>query len=183
MVKINLLYVQKTRRKKKGAKTQYQLILAGLVLAGALAGMGYGWVYLTQEADRLRIEKEQRTTELTHLKAQVVEVADFEKNKKSVQEKIGIIEQLQRNQTIPILLLNEISERLPERVWLTQMTEQSGEIKMDGKATGNSEIVAFIDALKQSRFFENIEIEESRQVVEANIPIYTFKLKWRLRPV
>jgi type IV pilus assembly protein PilN len=183
MVKINLLYVQKARRKKKGVKAQYQVILAGMVFVGLLAGMAYGWVYLTQTADRLRIEKDQRSDELTRLKAQVIEVADFEKNKKSVQEKIGIIQQLQRNQTLPILLLNEISERLPERVWLTLMTEQAGEIKMEGKATGNSEIVTFIDALKQSSFFENIEIEESRQVIEANIPIYTFKLRWRLRPV
>jgi type IV pilus assembly protein PilN len=183
MVKINLLYVQKARRKKKSGKAQYQIILAGVIFVGLLAGMGYGWVYLTQTADRLRIEKDQRTDELTRLKAQVVEVADFEANKKSVQEKIGIIQQLQRNQTIPILLLNEISGRLPERVWLTLLTEQSGEIKMEGKATGNSEIVAFIDALKQSAFFENIEIEESRQVIEANLPIYTFKLKWRLRSV
>ncbi len=183
MIKINLLSIQRARKKKKASTVQSQWILAGVLFFGLLGSLGYAWVYLTQTVDRLRVEKVKLTDELAMLKGQVKEVENFEHDKKAVEEKIGVIQQLQRNQTIPIRLLAEISERLPDRVWLISLAEQNNQISLEGKATGNGEIVDFINALKKSTFFENIEIEESRQVVEASIPVYTFKLKWRIRVV
>jgi len=181
MTKINLLLFPKTEGEKRASRVQIPVVLAGILLLALLGGMGYGKWYLTQTAERLRLEKVRQSQELARLKLEVIEVANFEANKKLVQEKIQAIEQLQRNQTIPIRLLLEISDRLPERVWLIGVAEQAGQIQLEGKATGNGEIVAFMDALRQSAFFEHVEIEESRQVIEANTPIYTFKLKWQIR--
>ena len=181
MVKINLLEAQRTGKKKPSSQTQYRLLLSLLVFCGLIGGLGYGWHYLLERVDLLRAENAQLTDELTRLKAQVKEVEHFEANTKSVEEKIKVIRQLQMNQTVPIRLLAQISQGMPERVWLTRLAEQGGKIQLEGKATRNDEIVSFINSLKTSPFFEAIEIEESRQIVEATIPIYTFKLKWRIK--
>ena len=181
MIKINLLAAQKTRKKKQSSQTQKQMALSVLAFCGLLGGLGYGWHYLATRVDLLRVEKVQLSDELARLKAQVKEVEHFEANKKSVAEKIKVIRQLQTNQTVPIRLLAQVSQGMPERVWLTRLAETGGNIQLEGKATSNDEIVTFINVLKTSPFFEAIEIEESRQVIEATIPIYTFKLKWRIR--
>ena len=181
MVKINLLATQKTRKKKQSSQTRYRLILAVAAFCGLMGGLGYGWHYLLTRVDLLRVEKVKLSSELERLKAQVKEVEHFEANKELVSEKIKVIRQLRRNQTVPIRLLAHISQGMPERVWLTRLTEQGGNIQLEGKATHNDEIVTFVNGLKTSPFFEAIEIEESRQMIEANIPIYTFKLKWRIR--
>ncbi len=181
MVKINLLATQKTRKKKQSSQTQYRLMFSVLAVCGLIGGLGYGWHYLLTQVDLLRVEKVKLSDELTRLKAQVIEVEQFSANKISVAEKIKVIRGLQVNQTVPIRLLAHVSQGMPERVWLTRLAEQGGNIQLEGKATSNDEIVTFINALKTSPFFEAIEIEESRQVIEANIPIYTFKLKWRIK--
>jgi len=181
MVKINLLAAQKTRKKKRSSQTRYRLILSWIAFCGLMGGLGYGWHHLLTRVDLLRVEKVQLSNELERLKAQVKEVEHFEANKKSVAEKIKVIRQLQRNQTVPIRLLAYVSQEMPERVWLTRLAEQGGSIHLEGKATRNDEIVTFVNGLKASPFFEAVEIEESRQVIEANIPIYTFKLRWRIR--
>jgi len=183
MVKINLLLITRVSKKKSAPTPSLHSGLVIVLLLSVFAGFGYAWTHLSTKAQQLRTEKMQHATELTRLKKQVEEVAQYEVNRKEVEEKIRMIRQLKKNQYIPIHLLTEISERLPERIWLLKLIEQGSIINLEGRATSNGEIVTFINALKQSGYFEEIEIEESRQVMETNVPVYHFKLKWRLRTI
>lgn len=140
----------------------------------------YGWKALNQRVEQLQIEKRDLVTELATLKTQAKEVENYETDKKKVKEKIQIIRQLRKNQSIPVYLLDEISKRLPERVWLINLTERSGVVDLSGKATTNSEIVDFINNLKEASLFKDVQILESRQKKEGNVTIYSFRLKWSI---
>lgn len=180
MIKINLLPTQKAKKGKKKVEIQSQLILASGVLSVLFLILGYGWISLNERVDNLAAEKTKLTTELGVLKTKVKEVENYEKDKKAVEEKINIIEQLRNNQSIPVLLLDQISRSLPEKVWLVNVNEQNGKIDLEGRATTNSEIVDFINNLKKSTLFKDVQILESIQSMEGSISIYTFKLKWSL---
>lgn len=180
MIKINLLPSQKAKKGKKKLEIQSQLILASIVLSVLFLVLGYIWILLNEKVDNLTADKTKLTTELGLLKAKVKEVENYERDKKAVEEKIKIIEQLRKNQSVPVLLLDQISRSLPEKVWLVNVNEQNGVIDLEGKATTNSEIVDFINNLKKSSLFKDVQILESRQNMEGTISIYTFKLKWSL---
>ncbi|MCG3115653.1 MAG: PilN domain-containing protein [Candidatus Manganitrophus sp. SA1] len=180
MIKINLLPTQKAKKGKKKVEIQSQLILASGVLSVLFLILGYGWITLNERVDHLTAEKTKLTTELGVLKTKVKEVENYEKDKKAVEEKIHIIEQLRKNQSIPVLLLDQISRSLPEKVWLVNVNEQNGVIDLEGRATTNSEIVDFINNLKRSALFKDVQILESRQGMEGTVSIYTFRLKWSL---
>ena len=180
MIKINLLPSQKAKKGKKKVEIQSQLILASILLSVLFLVLGYIWILLNEKVDNLAADKTKLTTELGALKAKVKEVENYERDKKAVEGKIKIIEQLRKNQSVPVLLLDQISRSLPEKVWLVSVNEQNGVIDLDGKATTNSEIVDFINNLKKSSLFKDVQILESRQNVEGAIVIYTFKLKWSL---
>jgi type IV pilus assembly protein PilN len=180
MIKINLLPTQKAKKGKKKVEIQSQLILASGVLSVLFLILGYGWISLNEQVDNLTAEKTKLTTELGVLKTKVKEVENYEKDKKAVEEKIGIIEQLRKNQSIPVLLLDQISRSLPEKVWLVSLNEQNGMIDLEGRATTNNEIVDFINNLKKSTLFKDVQILESIQSTEGTISIYTFRLKWFL---
>ncbi len=180
MVKINLLTTEKSKKGKRKGQLDSQMIWAGLASLGLIVIWYAGWNLLDNKIDRLQLKEARLTTELTALKAQVKEVENFEQNKIRVQEKIQIIERLRKNQSIPVYLLDEISKRLPERVWLVSLSEESGTVDLSGKATTNSEIVDFINNLKSASAFQNIEILESRQNKESDITVYSFRLKWSI---
>jgi type IV pilus assembly protein PilN len=76
--------------------------------------------------------------------------------------------------------LDDLSQSLPDRVWLTSLLEQSGKVELEGKAVTNAEIVEFINNLKASRHIREILLIESRQVTENGVPVYNFKLKCTL---
>ncbi len=177
MIKINLLGRERTKRARK--RREIPLQMAGVIggVALLLGGMGYSWWYLSSTVSTLTQQTVTLNQELAALKIKVKEVENFETNKKTFEEKIGIIQQLRKNQGGPVHLLEEISKSLPDRVWLVSMSEQGGKIDLDGKAVTNAEIVDFINNLKASRYMSDIQLIESRQVSEGGIPVYSFKLK------
>lgn len=177
MIKINLLGGGRPKRTHKPTGIPYQTVGGlGLVLL-LVVSMGYVWWYLSDRVQALTTQTVTLDRDLAALKIKVKEVEDYEKNKKNFEEKIGIIEQLRKNQSGPVHLLEEISRSLPDRVWLISLSEQGGKIDLEGKAVTNAEIVDFITNLKTSRYISEIQLIESRQTAEGGIPVYTFKLK------
>jgi type IV pilus assembly protein PilN len=65
----------------------------------------------------------------------------------------------------------------PLKIWLTTVKEEGSQVEVDGKAVTNADIVQFINNLKTTKFFSDIQLIESRQAIELNVPIYSFKLK------
>lgn len=178
MIKINLLPVPKARKAKKQMEVQYELVLAGVLIGFVLVACIYFWYLLDSRIGRLQSEKARANVELTSLKEKVKEVENYENNKKVLEEKNRVIEQLKKNQGAPVRLLDEISRSMdPLKIWLTNITEQESRVDIDGKAITNSDIVEFINKLKSTKFFTDIQLIESRQAVEFNVPIYNFKLR------
>ena len=178
MIKINLLGIPKARKVKKRAEAQSQMILIGLVLFFVGVICSYQWFGLNREIKRLETSKAEATQELNDLKEQVKEVSNFEANKKKLEEKNQIIEQLKKNQSGPVRVLDEISRNLePLKIWLVSLSVTGGSVQIDGMAITNTDIVEFISGLKASKNFTDISLIESRQVMEANIPIYSFRLR------
>ena len=115
---------------------------------------------------------------MKELKEKVKEVESYEENKKNLQEKNAIIEQLRKNQSGPVHILDEISTGVESlKLWLDSLNVKGNSVDLSGKAITNADIVEFVDRLKKSRYFSNVTLLESRQVVEDGISIYQFKIK------
>jgi len=178
MIKINLLPVPKARKAKKQMEIQGELIMAGVLIGFVFAACIYYWYLLDSRITRLQGDKTRATAELTSLKEKVKEVENYESNKKVLEEKNRIIEQLKRNQGAPVHLLDEISRSMnPLKIWLSNIMVQDTKIDIDGKAVTNADIVEFINNMKNAKIFTDIQLIESRQAVELGVPIYSFKLR------
>lgn len=181
MIKINLLAIPKARKVKKASAVQLELVLGAGIIILVVLGCGYSWFSLSSIFDGLIAQKRKAEAELTVLKEKVKEVDNYEANKKILEEKNRIIERLKKNQKAPVLLLDQVSKSLePLKIWLTALTAQGPTVDLDGNAVTNSDIVEFINSLLSSKMFSDIQLIESRQTIEANIPIYSFKLRCTL---
>jgi type IV pilus assembly protein PilN len=177
MIRINLLPVPKARKIKKQAEMRSQFVLGGLVLLIVVIFCGYSWYDLNKRVSDLEAEKEKSTKELKVLKEKVKEVESYEANKKMLQEKNAIIEQLKKNQSGPVHILDEISNGVdPLKLWLISLNVKGNSVDLSGKAITNSDIVEFVKKLKSSKYFSDVMLLESRQIVQQGISIYQFKL-------
>ena len=183
MIKINLLPVKRAAKKAKVAvdTAMFQLVVGlGIVLV-FVGACGYRWQMLVDEVALKTQIKEGKTKELDALKKKVQEVEDYEKNKRLLEDKNRIIEQLRKNQGGPVRLLDYLSQSLdPLKIWLTTV-DGDAQVAINGKALTNDDIVQFIRNLQQSGFFTDVMLEESRQAPEEGLIIYQFRLKMSVK--
>jgi Tfp pilus assembly protein PilN len=144
------------------------------VLLGALFLFYFYHSWQTQlndENNRIKQLQAQKT-ELEQIKLQV---EAFEKQKQVLQQRVGTIEQLQRDRTGGQEFLDEIANTVSraENLWLTTMSKKGQTITMDGAAASINSVANFITALKRSGYFQKIEIKESKQD-DKNTAVQTF---------
>lgn len=180
MIRINLLPAKKAKRVKKEAEIQYQLLGGAAAILVSILICSYLWFSINNKISKLEAEKSDAEKRLVDLKNMVKEVENYEKNRKVLADKNRIIGQLEKNQQGPVLLFNEISKSIPQRVWLSSLSEQGGALDVDGKALTNADIVEYINNLRASQYFTDLRLIESKQAQEGKTSIYIFKLKGKL---
>jgi type IV pilus assembly protein PilN len=180
MIRINLL---PTRRKppKKVTELQKQSIIAVLVLLAVGAVMAFVWMSLNAriaERQQRKAAAEARVREQDNM---LKEVKNVEAERKKVIDKIGIIEQLKKNQQGPVRMLDEISKALPTGVNLESLAESGGNINLAGSAFTNEDVVRFVDNLKTSSFLADVYLLESVQASDQGYEIYKYRMQLRYK--
>jgi len=184
MIKVNLLPVKK---KKKQKTFPVFLINAGLVMILSVAVMAYVAYFFNSRLSDRKLTVKENEDKIAKLKERIKAVEDFEKLNKTFQQRKDIIEDLGRNKTRPVKIIDEISALLPAGVWLTSMEVKGSEVRLGCTAFTNSEVVNYVDNLKNSKLFTDVYLQESVQAKEAGqakasgATVYTFKLQFKVK--
>lgn len=115
------------------------------------------------------------------LKEKIKSVEDFEKLNKMFQQRKDIIEELGRNKTRPVKILDEISAQLPVGVWLTGADVKGAEISLSCTAFTNTDVVNYVNNLKNSKLFTDIYLQESVQSKAGTTTVYSFRLTFKVK--
>jgi type IV pilus assembly protein PilN len=173
MIKINLLPV----KKRKKAKPVPSFLIAGVLLLALaiIVSLSYSYI-LKSKINNLEVQKAENAKKLAELNERIKEVQDFEKLNQKFKQRKEIIEKLTKNQSMPVKVLDEMSNRLVDGVWLRAMTISRDSISVDGVGFTNSDIVNFVQTLKESELFKNVVLLETRQGKLEGEEVYLFKL-------
>ena len=158
MIRINLL----TEAKAAAARKKAPILPTGaklnnlLFIAGIAAGILYlGIMGLARLSTRRQLDEEitKARLEADRLKSIIEEVKGYEDKKKSLEDKINLINNLKTNQKGPVRLMDEISKALPDLVWLTHIEVSGNQILMRGKTLAPTAVATYLENLKRSPFF------------------------------
>ena len=163
MIRINLLAVDRDKKKKKAVTLQAgQKMTIGCSLILMLAVLFIGWRYwaLSRESAQLDADIAAAQQETTRLHTIIVQVQVFEQRKAQLQQRVVLIEQLRKGQTGPVHMLDQISRALPPMLWLTELKQVGpSDVVIDGKATTLTGLSDFVSNLEASGYFKrSIEI-------------------------
>jgi type IV pilus assembly protein PilN len=183
MIRINLLSIGP---KGRPAKAQYdvrvQVLLGVGLLIVTLAGCWWYSDSLDAEIAARQAEKEDKTKQVAQLKEQVKQVSDFEQRKKQLEDKNRIIDQLEKSRVGPVKVLDHVSQSLePLKLWLVRVGVNGQNIDLEGRALTNDDVVEFVNNLRRTDYFTDINLQESRAALESQITVYQFKLVFRIK--
>ena len=165
MIRVNLLPEErKTRTTAKAQKVRrdipYTWIAIGLVVVLIVcASLGFLHIYMVIEpAEKLEKQIEAINKEIKTLKLDVQKVERVKAQRNELNNKLAIIGKLKTAQTGPVHLLDQLAGSLPNRVWLTNMTENGDSMVIDGKAMEHVSISVFMQNLEKSPLFSDVEL-------------------------
>jgi len=166
MIKINLFPTFETA---EGTPIQQYGVL--LFVLGVVA-MG-GW-YLNATSGRADLQEQVSLLEVrsAELKVITAEVVAFEAQKRSLEERIAIIERLKANQQGPVELMNIVIGAIPDNppgLWLTSLVQQEATISIEGRAFDVPFVADFIAALDDTRIFSYVDLEFWEQDQDSSI--------------
>jgi Tfp pilus assembly protein PilN len=182
MIRINLLKPE-SKEFKEGpaapgpeirAKKAFPLTSIFILLLLAILGAAFFLQkrMISQERDRLQTAQ----AEKKKLEYVVAKLAELEKQKAVFERKIGLINQLRAQQDSAVVILDELSKKLPDWVWLTDVSSQGQMIQIKGNALSNNLIADYIYNLESSAHFANVNLISSTQKTGRSAQFLEFSL-------
>jgi type IV pilus assembly protein PilN len=178
MIKVNLLPI---KRKKKAKPLPSFLVVTILITVGICIIMAYLTFFFNSRLSAKKAQFTANEKKIAELKEMIKAVDDFEKRNKTFKERNDIIEQLSKNKSLPVKILNEFSTLLPNGVWLQTMSVSGGSVSLEGYGFTNNDIVSYVDNIKNSPMFTEVYLQESKSVEAEKVALYMFKLTCKLK--
>lgn len=166
MIKINLLRVEKkevkpliTVKPEKKEKVQTSFFILLLILTAVVILFFHLMITRKIESERRMLEElEMKKKELAGILA---DIEKYNAQKKAFEEKIKVIEALKERQKVPVRLLDEVSKKIPDGLWLKRLSFSADKVSISGRAFSNNIIADFISELEAAGLFKDVTLKDS----------------------
>jgi len=184
MIRVNLIGAarKKTRAGVKIAlPASFTPILLILIILGSAAG-GYFWYSsLTSQSADLDTKKASLEKQKAALDAVIKADQVYEARKKALENRVKIVEGLQKNQVSPVVALDQLSEAVErtQYVWLSNLDQKDAILNMSGVGTSLNAIADFYTNLNNTGYFKNVDQGPASQDASGN---WAFSMKCEFAP-
>lgn len=174
MIKINLLPY---REKAKKENLQRQIIIFSGALALFLLIILAVHLYFSMSISGMETKIREADARLVVLNKKVGDIEGFKRDKKELEQKLGVINSLERNRLFPILMLDELNLLVPSKeAWLEKITQKGQELRIEGVARDNGTVARFMKSMEKSGFIQSVELVVSREKELAGVKLQQFIL-------
>lgn len=181
MIRINLLGQARPKATKQAVPLEatVQMVFLLVAIGLALAVLGITYMQNKKQLD----DTNNRITALRAEKASLeqikTQVEQFERQKAVLQQRIDVIETLQKNRTGGQELLTMVANTVVrvDSLWLTSLQRRQDALDIEGEAGSINAVANFITQLKRSGYFDKVEISEAKEDdIVKGTPTYSFKM-------
>lgn len=137
MILINLLPHREAARKKR-RELFFAMLGASAVLGGVIAGIIFSWYQAAisaQQATNTVME-----VEIKKLESQIKDIVGLEAEIAALRARQQAVEDLQSDRNLPVHLLTELVNQLPDGVYISKMTQTDQLVAINGTAQTNERV-------------------------------------------
>lgn len=164
MILINLLPHREAARKRRRDVFHGSLVVS-VFIGGLLAGAVYLW--FESEISARQNANQMIKAETTKLEEQIKEIAQLEEEIAALKARQQAVEDLQSDRNLPVHLLSELVNELPEGSFISKMTQTDQLITLSGTAQSNERVSELLRNLgNKTPWFAKPELVE---IVSGNL--------------
>lgn len=166
MILINLLPHREAARKRRSDVFNASLAASAL-LGGLIAGAVFLW-YQTAISEQQGTNQTLQT-EIKKLEDQIKEIGGLEAEIAALRARQKAVEDLQSDRNLPVHLLSEMVNQLPDGVYISKMTQVDQSVTINGVAQSNERVSELLRNLSSNTpWFTKPELIE---IVSGNIAL------------
>lgn len=157
---INLLPPELRAKDLKGNQnlTKFLLIIIAMIVIVGYT-LFFGWIKLSEYRAH-RLDKQ-----LTQLMPEKVKIETYQKENKQLKAEIADLTEIQKNRIKWTPLLNDLSNHLPQDMWITDFScNQEKRIQLQGIGPNLAAIGIFLYELHQLPYFEEIKLQQTKEI-------------------
>jgi type IV pilus assembly protein PilN len=173
---INLLpWREELRQEQKKQFTVLTLLM--MTLAGFIVLLMY--VQMSAKIDYQLSRNAYMNSEIAQLDEQIAEIRDLRKVRRSLVERMEVIQDLQRSRPSIVHLFTEIVSTVPNGVYLQTLTQSGSNLLMNGEAESNARVSTYMRNLDNSDWLKspNLTVIEIEDIKVNRISTFTLTVK------
>jgi type IV pilus assembly protein PilN len=178
MAHINLLPWREAVLKNK--QKEYFTLLTAIALVACVLVLMVNFYYQAG-IDRQDGRNQFLKNEIAQLNIQIKEIRTLDDKKDSLQERINVIEQLQRSRNVGTQVLDEIARIIPSGIYIIQLEKQGNVIYLTGKSESNNHLANMIRAIELSELFMDATPESITADDDSPKLLSSFKMKVKIK--
>lgn len=174
MIKINLLPY---REKEKKENLQRQIMILSGTLALFLLIILAVHLYFSMSISSMEAKIREADAKLVVLNKKVGDIEGFKRDKRELEQKLGVINSLEINRLFPVRMLDELNLLVPSKdVWLEKITQTGQDLRIEGMARDNGAVARFMKSVEKAGFVQSVELVVSREKEMAGVKLQQFIL-------
>lgn len=147
-----------------------------------------GGMYAMQRAriNSLQEDIRQAEFELGGLKPQLEQIDRLTTEREQLNLRLSVVQGLCRERTTAVEIMDNLSDMVPEYLWLTKVEEAgAGQINLEGMTFSNLMIAELMSRMERSDVFDNVSLivaERAKGGGSDKRPLLSFTLQSRITP-
>jgi Tfp pilus assembly protein PilN len=187
MIRINLLGQARPKAAKQAVPLEatVQILFACVAIGLAVVILGISYYQQKRQLDDTNKRISALKAEKASLQQIKQDVDRFESEKSVLQQRIDVIETLQKNRTGAQDMLQMVANTVVriDALWLTNLERKGDSLQLDGEAGSINAVANFITELKKSGYFDQVEIKTaSENDLVPGVETYGFTMTVTISP-
>jgi len=181
MIKVNLGERKKAESAAKFALSKNYTPVVLVAIAAGFVGYGYWWYSSLNDQIANRDNKiKQAQAQKAPLDNVIKQDQIYETRKKTLENRVKVIEGLQKGQVSPVMTLDQLSEAVQRTQYarLSNLDQNNAVLTMNGVGTSLNAIADFYTNLTATGYFKNIDVSN----VQDSAGNFMFSLKCEFSP-
>lgn len=166
MPRINLLPWREAERKRK--RQEFGVGAVGALALATLVYLAVNWQMKSAIEDQMA-RNDYLNGQITELDKQIAEILDLEEQKKRLQARITVIEQLELSRPEIVHVFDQLVRTTPDGIYLTSVKQTGRKIEMKGVAQSSTRVASYMRNIDSSEWLSDpaLQILETKGTTDS----------------
>jgi type IV pilus assembly protein PilN len=166
MPRINLLPWREAERKRK--RQEFGVGAIAALIFAALVYFAVNW-QMQSAIDEQMGRNQYLQAQITELDKQIAEILDLEEQKKRLQARIAVIEQLELSRPEIVHVFDQLVRTTPDGIYLTSIKQSERKIELKGVAQSSTRVASYMRNIDSSEWLTDpaLQILETKGATDA----------------